>query len=293
MSGFLAEEDDWYPDSYPERYEEVVEHERWRSSLAADDRTVTYLVLVDGRVVDHWDEPLRRSPWHGDPRIDRALRPWRVVPADKPAKQPWQATTEWLEHLVGGQTALSALSVEPLPVEAFELPAPAVGDGDLVARYRRTTELLDGLADLFFDVELRTAFRRALAMVGTDLFTGRQPDEPLTAAAGICWAVAKANGALSPVGRVTVKSIATQLRLPTFPTAKGKEVARFLASPQPPWVQRPATLVDLEPLSREALLTSRVRRDIVALRDAAIAAESHHAARERRLRDDPGLPEAS
>lgn len=296
MSGFFPDEDEWYPDSYAVPFEEKREHERWRSTLAAaEDRTVTYLVLVDGRVIDHWDEPMRRSPWKGDPRVERTLRPWRGVPVEKPAKPPWQATIEWLEHLVGGQAALRALSAEPLPDEAFELPERAVGDGDLVARFRQASQILDGLADHFFEHEVRTAFRRALAKVGVDLFTGRQADEALMVAAGICWAVAKANGVVSPVGRVTLKSIAAQLHLSSFPSAKGKEVARLLGTPQPPWVQRPAALMDLEPLSSPELLCSRVRHNIVALRDAAVAAESHVAAHERLLRTDPGspLPEAS
>ena len=183
-----------------------------------------------------------------------------------------------LEHVVGGPEALDQLTSDPLPDEELTLPAEAVGDGDVVARFRRSGEVLDGLAGVYFDGEIRTAFRRALAAVGVDLIGGRVPEDPVQAAAGVCWAVGRANGVLAPAGRVTQKVLCAQLGLASFPAAKGRTVARLLGTPQPPWVSRPGTLPDIEPLSRTDLLTSRTRREIIALRDATVAAEARAAA---------------
>lgn len=281
MEGSGWVEDPWVA----ERYEDYDPYEpgphRWSPGQPTPlERTVSYVVLVDGRVVDTWHEPLHESPWLGDPRVDKVERLWRREPPAEKEAAPWRATTAWLEHLVGGPEALDALTTDALPDEEFSPPAEAVGDGDVVARFRCAVEALDALADVHFDRELRTAYRRALAAVGMELLGGRLPDDPAQAAGAVCWAVARGNGAMGPLGRVTQKAVSEQLGLKTFPAAKGKVVARLLGSAQPPWVSRPRGLPDLEPLSRIDVLTSRTRRDIVALRDAALAAEAREAARE-------------
>jgi hypothetical protein len=263
-----------------ERYEDyAVEPDRWSTGYRSPrERTVSYVVLVDGRVVDTWYEPLTESPWLGDPRVEKVERLWRHEPPPKKEVAPWRATVDWLEHVVGGPESLDQLTSDPLPDEELTLPAEAVGDGDVVARFRRSGEVLDGLAGVYFDGEIRTAFRRALAAVGVDLIGGRVPEDPVQAAAGVCWAVGRANGVLAPAGRVTQKVLCAQLGLASFPAAKGRTVARLLGTPQPPWVSRPGTLPDIEPLSRTDLLTSRTRREIIALRDATVAAEARAAA---------------
>ncbi|HKX66514.1 MAG TPA: hypothetical protein VJN29_04760 [Intrasporangium sp.] len=73
---------------------------------------------------------------------------------------------------------------------------------------------------------------------------------------------------------------------------KGRTVARLLGTPQPPWVSRPGTLPDLEPLSRTDLLTSRTRREIIALRDATVAAEARAAARDKARMPEQLIDEA-
>jgi len=267
-----------------ERYEDyAVEPDPWSTTgyRPPRERTVSYVVLVDGRVIDTWYEPLLESPWLGDPRVEKVERLWRREPPPKREVPPWRATVDWLEHLVGGSQPLDQLTSDPLPEEELSLPAEAVGDGDVVARFRRAGEVLDGLAGIYFDGELRTAFRRALAAVGMELLGGRVPEDPVQVAAGVCWAVGRANGALAPAGRVTQKALCAQLGLASFPAARGRNVARLLGTPQPPWVSRPRTLPDLEPLSRADLLTSRTRREIIALRDATVAAEARAAARDQ------------
>lgn len=263
-----------------ERYEEyAMGPDHWSTGYRSPrERTVSYVVLVDGRVVDTWYEPLTESPWLGDPRVEKVERLWRREPPPRKEVAPWRATVDWLEHVVGGPEALDQLTSDPLPDEEVSLPAEAVGDGDVVARFRRAGEVLDGLAGVYFDREVRTAFRRALAVVGMELIGGRVPEDPVHVAAGVCWAVGRANGVLAPAGRVTQKALCAQLGLATFPAAKGRNVARLLGMPRPPWVSRPGTLPDLEPLSRTDLLTSRTRREIIALRDATIAAEARAAA---------------
>ena len=271
----------WVEDPWvSERYEDyAMEPDRWGTgSRSPRDRTVSYVVLVDGRVVDTWFEPLQESPWFSDPRVAKVERLWRREPPPTKEVAPWRATVDWLEHVVGGPDALDQLSTDPLPDEELALPATAVGDGDVVARFRRAGSLLDALAGVYVDPELRTAFRRALAGVGMDLIGGRVPEDPVQVAAGVCWAVGRANAALAPAGRVTQKALCAQLGLASFPSAKGRHVARLLGTPQPPWVSRPHTLPDLEPLARTDLLTSRTRREIISLRDAAAAAEARAAA---------------
>ncbi len=273
-------EDPWVRERYDE-YEEPPADPWYAGPGRGPERTVSYLVLLDGRLVDAWHEPLRQSPWRKDPRVERVQRLWREEQKPKPERRPWLETVRWLEHVVGGPEALATLMVERLPEEEFPLPEGAVGDGDLVARFRRVTALLDGLADEFFDPEMRTAFRRALASVGMEVLCGAQATDASQVAASVCWMVVRANGLMAPAGSVTQKAITAHLGLASFPTSRARLVCRLLGSPQPPWVLRPYGLPELEPLSRTDLLTSRTRSEITSLRDAALAAEAQAAARER------------
>lgn len=284
-----------YDDPYDDfRY---LHDDRWATNVPSSrrERTVSYVVLVDGRVVDSWYEPLVESPWLDDPRTEKVHRLWRAEPRPEPEPAPWQATVRWLEHLTGGPEALARLTTEGLPDEPFHLPERAVGDGDLGARFRKATALLDDVAAKLFDTEMRTAFRRALAAVGVELLTGAQTSDPAQVVAAVCWQVTKANGAMTPTGHVTQKAITNHLGLASFPTAKARMVGRLLGAPRPPWVSRPYGLTELEPLSRTDVLTSRTRREITCLRDAALAAEAGAAARERtRLASlELDLPDAS
>lgn len=94
---------------------------------------------------------------------------------------------------VGGRRALAALDDEPLPDEPFDwtgLP-PELHD-----RVAAVLALCDGCCDDLFDVEHRTAVRRLFrdAVLGRPrAFSGRGSSE--TAAAALCWLVARANDA--------------------------------------------------------------------------------------------------
>lgn len=93
---------------------------------------------------------------------------------------------------VGDEETLDSLDDAPLPDEPLDLSDVPE---DIVDRVRRVAELADGVCDDFFgDVELRTACRRFLADVAAGdpaIFRRRSKDN--TAAAAICWVVAKAN----------------------------------------------------------------------------------------------------
>ena len=102
---------------------------------------------------------------------------------------------EFAVEAVGDEETLELLDDEPLldePLDLTEVPE------DIADRVRRVAELTDQVCDDFFgDVELRTACRRFLVDVAAGdpaIFRRRSKDN--TAAAAICWVVAKANGEL-------------------------------------------------------------------------------------------------
>ena len=106
-----------------------------------------------------------------------------------------------LADQVGGQMQLAQLTAEPLPDEPFDwtgLPAEI---------HHRVTEVLlrcDDCCDHYFDVEHRTAVRRLLhdvAAADRQIFLRRGRSE--TAAAALCWMVARANESISYLGLQT------------------------------------------------------------------------------------------
>lgn len=278
MDGSSWMDDPWRAESY--EMDDPVPPYWLMDQPPSPDRTVAYVVLVDGRVIDTWQESLHDSPWRHDPRVERSHRPWREEPKPVPEPRPWVETVRWLEHVVGGSDVLASLAADPLPDEEFELPELAFGDGDVVARFRRTVAHLDGIADTFFDVELRTAFRRALSAAGPHLFRNGSSIDPAQTAAAISWTLIRANGLKPPIGPLTQKELTARLGLSGFPSSRAHAVNRLLGVPQPAWVRRPAGALDLEVLARTDLLTSRTKREICSLRDRAREAEAQVVARE-------------
>jgi Domain of unknown function (DUF6398) len=103
-----------------------------------------------------------------------------------------------LRRAVGGARALDELDDAPLPDEPFAEERVPEDVRDRVAEVR---ELVDRCCDALLDVEHRTAARRLLAAVAEgdpNIFRRRSRAE--TAAAAICWLVAKANRSLGPGG---------------------------------------------------------------------------------------------
>jgi hypothetical protein len=103
-----------------------------------------------------------------------------------------------LRRAVGGARALDELDDAPLPDEPFaEDRVPA----DVRNRVAEVRELVDRCCDALLDVEQRTAARRLLAAVAEgDPAIFRRRGRAETAAAAICWLVAKANRSLARGG---------------------------------------------------------------------------------------------
>ncbi|MGR6965282.1 DUF6398 domain-containing protein [Geodermatophilus sp. URMC 61] len=104
-----------------------------------------------------------------------------------------------LRRAVGGARALDELDElddAPLPDEPF---AQARVPADVRDRVAEVRELVDRCCDALLDVEHRTAARRLLAAVAEgDPAIFRRRSRPETAAAAICWLVARANRSLGP-----------------------------------------------------------------------------------------------
>lgn len=230
---------------------------------------LTHLVLVDGRLVDTWSEPVEGTRWqtHAD-RFDRER-----MPAPEPTPPPWQRALDWLADVCGGPAALALLDTAPLGDDgeaATELPTgldPSARD-----RLQATHELLAAVAERWFDDEMAVAFRRALRRLWDE-----DPDVVLRArtaahlAGGICWALGRANGCFHPQGGLRMARVKEALDLQPPLSTPGAAVQRSLVglrSRVSHW-WRPDGAPDLLPLGRPELLTSTTRRALVRLRDRA------------------------
>lgn len=232
---------------------------------------LTHLVLVDGRLVETWTGPVEGTRWqrHAD-RFDRELQ------RPEPVPPPWQQVLDWLADLCGGPAAVAALGAEPLD-DAVDLPADTP-DARSRGRLEATAELLDAVAERWFDDETAVALRRALLRVWDD-----DPDTVLLArsaahlAGGLCWAVGKANGCFRPQGELTMARVQESLALRSAISGYGTTVERALRGFRPvPTVRwrRPLGVPDLLPLGVPGLLTSTTRERLVRLRDRALAARA-------------------
>jgi len=104
-------------------------------------------------------------------------------------------------------------------------PSPA-GGPECRERVREVAELLDDLADRFFEPEVADAFRWGLAALWREdpvLIT--RPASTTSLAGGVAWAVGKANGLYNPVGVVRVGMIQDTLGMPSGPAALGRPAA--------------------------------------------------------------------
>ncbi|MFC4783227.1 hypothetical protein ACT8ZV_02040 [Nocardioides sp. MAHUQ-72] len=237
-----------------------------------DLERLTHLVLVDGRLVDTWSEPVAGTRWqrHAD-RFDRER--FRAEPAPPP-RPTWQQALDWLAHVCGGPAAVTGLTDEALD-DGCDLPTETPDAGSR-SRLEATAELLDAVAARCFDPETATALRRALLLLWAEepeTVTGARSAAHL--AGGICWAVGKANGSFRPQGDLTVARVQEALALSTPLSGPGSTVRSALVGfrdlgPGRWW--RPQGAPALEPLGRVELLCSPTRRRLVRLRDRALAA---------------------
>lgn len=243
-----------------------------RAGRAAHLDRLTHLVLVDGRLVDVWSEPVDGTRWqrHAD-QFDRERRP--PLPPAPPRPPEYAVALAWLADLCGGPAAVSSLDGEPLTEDGLDLPETPT----LATRHRleRAAELLDSAAASCFDDETGHALRRALLRVWHDeQETALHLRSPAHLAAGICWAVGKANSLFGGQGVTTQRAVQEALGASSALSASGPTIQRALRgfAPLPP--ERPHGAPDLLALGRPDLLLGATRQLLVRLRERAEAARA-------------------
>lgn len=125
---------------------------------------------------------------------------------------------EMVADHVGGREASAALDDEPLPDEPFDWTAVPP---DLHHRVAEVLALCDDCCAHFFDTEHRTAVRRLLqdAVSGKPrAFGGR--GSAVTAAASLCWLVARANESAVYPGVVPTRVLMSHFGLATTPSTR-------------------------------------------------------------------------
>lgn len=265
--------DDRYLDDLDRADPDRAERRSWGPAWAGapEDERLTELVFIDGRLVSHSTGSVAGSAWaEHAARLDREQQ--RPAP---PAPTPvWQDVLGWLADRVGGQTALTALDSEPLG-DPPDLPEDYARDTDR-QRVESVADLLDAVARSWFDAEVATALRTALLALWREdprVVTGAA--SAAASAAGITWAVAKANGLIHPVGGMRVGTLRDFLGLRSTPSTYGAPVRAGLIGFRQPASQphhRPLGVPDLLDLGRADLLTAATRARLVHLRDRAVAA---------------------
>ncbi|QYG92364.1 plasmid pRiA4b ORF-3 family protein [Iamia sp. SCSIO 61187] len=124
-------------------------------------------------------------------------------------REVWEDGLARVEARAGGPEALASLDTDPLPDEALDLSG--VPDGAL-DRVHEVADLGDEACAALLGIEARTAFRRLLARVAREapevLLRGRAD----TAAAALCWAVARDSDLLGTARtKVTAKALLARL----------------------------------------------------------------------------------
>lgn len=112
-----------------------------------------------------------------------------------------------MEPLVSDEAweALDELDVEPLPDEPLSWDALPE---DIHERVAEVVALCDAFSEEHMDVEFRTAVRRLLGdAAGGDPRIFRRAGAAKTAAAAVCWIVAKANNRVSRWDTMTAKEL--------------------------------------------------------------------------------------
>jgi hypothetical protein len=232
------------------------------------------------------------SSWYGDEAPDRdqvahlcpecrdlmseVVRYARSLPAPTP-EPDWSRALHWLDSVCGGRDAVLALDTAPLSDDDLELP------GGLPADHRQRLDscatLLDATARQFFDQEAGVALQRALLRLyerAPGVVSETRSASLLTL--GIVWAVGHANGLLYPRGAVTEKELKPYLNATQSGSTIGCKVLAALAGPfdwravERPWSYGGQSR-DLEPLGHVDLLVSSVRRQLLEVRDRALATQ--------------------
>ena len=234
---------------------------------------LTHMVLIDGRLVEFWTEPVEGTRWaHHADALDRHTE--RVAAGigriDRSVTlAPYEAMLAWLEALLGGPAGLDSVTATPLAAAAEDEAAPQISRAADQQRVDQALEHLDCVAETWFDPEVRIAFRRALVRV-----LDAAPDLVLDAksaglaAGGVCWAVLRANDLIGADRPVRVTDVQRLLGTSSL-GQRGGQVARALYGLRPAAPARPQDCPDLVPLGQADLLTSTTRSRLLRWRDRA------------------------
>lgn len=255
-------------DTYP--------YDEWGRDRSPELDRLTHLVLVDGRLVEVWSEPVTGTRWqaHAD-RFDREQR----RPAPEPPEPTYERALGWLDDVCGGSEAVLGLGAEPLVDDGRDLPEAPTRQAQ--SRLAAVAELLDAVGQKWFDDETCHALRNALLLVWE-----REPEVVMDAATaahvagGICWAVGKANALYKPQGERTMGRIKEALALSVTISTYGKVVERALVgyrdtSTKGWW--RPDG-PELLPLGHAELLLGATRQRLLRVRQRALEARDSTAA---------------
>ncbi len=240
---------------------------------------VTHLVFVGGRLAESWSEEAGGSKYAEFAR-SLAQERRRVEPPPKPPEPLEPAHVlllAWLDEQAGDRDCLMALTGDALTDALTDVP-----ETDRACDHQRllaVAELLDGCANVLLrHEEWGNACRRALPVLWeTDSQVLTQAPSAAHAAAGIVWALGKANGWFPASGYsiCTQSTLRDHFGLTAYASAYGKTVQGALRVSLPArlhWDWRRST-PDLVALGRPDLLTATTRRTLIRLRDQALVSE--------------------
>ncbi len=262
---------------FRDRFEPDVEDEpfepTWFSQPHRPHR-LRHQVLVDGRLVDSWTEPVEGTDWEHLARDFDARSTCRHPPVpQRPPRHPFEEVLDWLAGLVGGARRLDLLDA----AEPVSPGRPPIEDPWELEQYQAVRGLVDSVAAEFFGDDAQPVLRQALTHVWNDSpdLVLRPKSAPRTAG-GICWAVARANGWFHPVTNARQKDVQRHLWLKTTISSTGSPVLRALRDLGPRPGPCPPGYPDLLALGHPDLLTASTRLRLVAWRDKATAARDGH-----------------
>ena len=246
-------------------YDDHLWHDRDRLT---DAGRLSHLVFVDGRLVDAWSERVEASAWADVARRhDEDHRP-QVVQSPPPLPRHVQAL-HWLDCVAGSREELLAMTASPVALPRLrDHLDPVADEAWLVA-----DELLTDLREALLPADLAPPLRECLLLARARLPELAERMTPARLAGGVAWVVGKANAAIGPEGPITQTRVADHLGTTTL-NACGSQVLGHVrrlgwVSARPWESNAPA----LTAVGRVELLSARVRRDLVELRDRSLAEE--------------------
>lgn len=242
---------------------------------------VTHLVFVGGRLAESWSEEADETRYAEFARLLARERHRAELAPPAPDVPPHVRLLGWLDEQAGGRESLLALGGDPLSDDDTHVP-----EADRAADCQRlmaVAELLDGCANVLLrQEEWANACRRALPLLWqSDPHAVTHASTAAHVAAGIVWAVGKANGWFPTSGYsvCTQSALRDHFGLGAYPSAYGKSVQSALRATLPTdrswgWPGlSPHHTPDLAPLGRPSLLTATTRRMLIRLREQALASE--------------------